>query len=83
MRNLTLCDDGTNALCAEEDPKGLAGLVLIGMNFLGTTARTSISMIDLDPSQKHRDLLPLISVGRGTGAGVVHSRNSSQELEES
>jgi len=66
MRNLTLCDDGTNALCAEEDPKGLAVIALIGMNFLGTTARTSISMIDLDPPQKHRDLLPLISVGRGT-----------------
>jgi transposase-like protein len=46
MRNLTLCDDGTNALCAEEDPKGLAIIALIGMNFLGTTARRSISIGD-------------------------------------
>ncbi len=66
MRTLTFCDDRTNALCSEEDPKGLAGLALIGMNFLGTTARRSISMIDPDPLQKHRDLLPLISIGRGT-----------------
>ncbi len=60
------CDDRMNTLFSEEDPKGLAVVALMGMNFLGTTARTSISMIDLDPPHKDRDLLPLISIGRGT-----------------